>query len=196
MRCDVQGSLEAVVEALEGIDSDKVDVEVVAADVGQITQSDVTMASAANAAIVGFGVKMEAGVKSAAKHHGVPVHTYNIIYELIDGVKEQMAELLDPEIREIKLGAAEVRQVFPMAKGHVAGCLVTEGKIVRDAKVRLLRQGKPVAEGTVTTLKRFKDDVTEVRAGYECGIRIDEVDTYQPGDVIEAFEIQKLRASL
>src|SRR5690606_11358378 len=121
--------------------------------------------SSANADIIGFGVKMEPGVKNLAKHHGVTVHTYNIIYELLDGVKVAMAELLDPEIGEIKLGAAEVRQIFPMAKGCVAGCLVTEGKIVRDSKVRLVRQGKSVAEGKVSALKRFKDDATEVRAG-------------------------------
>jgi translation initiation factor IF-2 len=196
VRCDVHGSMEAVVGALTDIKSDKVDVEVVQADVGLISQSDVLLASAAGAAIIGFNVKMENGVKNLAKHHGVAIQTHSIIYELIDNVKLAMADLLDPEIREIKLGAAEVRQIFPVAKAFVAGCLITEGKIVRDSKVRLLRQGKTVFEGKVSTLKRFKDDVTEVRAGYECGIRIDEFNAYQPGDIIEAFEIQKLRANL
>lgn len=196
VRCDVHGSLEAVVGSLEDIKSDKVDVEVIAADVGLISQSDVLMASSGGADIIGFNVKLEQGVKSLAKHHGVTIHTHDIIYQLIDTVKVSMADLLDPDIREIKLGAAEVRQIFPMAKGVVAGCLVTEGKIVRDSKVRLVRQGKTITEGKVSALKRFKEDATEVRAGYECGIRIDEVDSYKEGDLIEAFELQKSRASL
>ncbi len=196
IRCDVHGSVEAVVNSLTSIKSDKVDVEVVQSDVGLISQSDVLMASASNAAIIGFNVRMENGVKSLAKHHGVEIHQHSIIYELIDAVKVAMAEQLDPELREIKLGAAEVRQIFPVAKTFVAGCLVTEGKLVRDRKVRLLRQGKTVFEGKVSTLKRFKDDATEVRAGYECGVRIDDFNAYEEGDIIEAFDIQKIRASL
>ena len=197
LRCDVQGSLEAVVEALEEIKSDKVDLEIVAAAVGPISQSDVLMAQTAEATIIGFGVGVEGGgIRSQAKHHGVEIQTYDVIYQLIDGVKETMSELLDPEIRESKLGAAEVRQIFPLAKGQVAGCLVTEGKIVRDRKVRVIRQGKTVAEGSVATLKRFKDDVSEVRAGYECGIGISGFNSYEIGDIIEAFELKKIRASL
>jgi translation initiation factor IF-2 len=196
VRCDVHGSLEAVVGALNEIPSDKVDVDVIAEDVGMISQSDVLMASSGGADIIGFNVKLEQGVKSLAKHHGVTIHTHEIIYQLIDTVKVSMADLLDPDIREIKLGAAEVRQIFTMAKGLVAGCLVTEGKIVRDSKVRLVRQGKPVGEGKVVALKRFKDDATEVRAGYECGINISGIDAYEEGDLIEAFELQKSRASL
>lgn len=197
LRCDVQGSLEAVIEALEEIKSDKVDLEIVAAAVGPIAQSDVLMAQTAEATIIGFGVGLEGGgIRSQAKHHGVEIQTYDVIYQLIDGVKETMGGLLDPEIRESKLGAAEVRQIFPLAKGQVAGCLITEGKIVRDRKVRVIRQGKSIAEGSVSTLKRFKDDVSEVRAGYECGIGIGGFNSYEIGDIIEAFELKKIRATL
>ncbi len=120
----------------------------------------------------------------------------DIIYELGDKVREMMADLLDPDLKEIKLGAAEVRQVFPLAKGFVAGCLVTEGKITRNASARLRRGREIVHEGKMATLKRFKDDANEVRAGLECGIKLDDFNGYQNGDVIECYEIQKVRASL
>jgi translation initiation factor IF-2 len=131
-----------------------------------------------------------------AKHHGVRVETYEIIYEMGDKVREMMADLLDPDLKETKTGAAEVRQVFPLAKGFVAGCLVTEGKINRNASARLRRGREIIYEGKVGTLKRFKDDANEVRAGLECGIKLDDFNSYQPGDMIECYEVQKVRASL
>jgi translation initiation factor IF-2 len=154
------------------------------------------MASAAGAVVVGFNTKLENGVTAVAKHHGVRIETYGIIYELADKVRDMMADLLDPDLKETKTGAAEVRATFPLAKGFVAGCLVTEGKITRNASARLRRKKEIVFEGKVGTLKRFKDDANEVRAGIECGIKLGDFNGYEIGDVIECFEIQKVRASL
>ena len=196
IKTDVFGSSEAVRTILEGIKSTKVSLEIVSTDVGLVTKNDVLMASAAGAVIIGFNTKLENGVTPLAKHHGVRVETYSIIYELGDKVREMMADLLDPDMKETKTGAAEVRQVFPLAKGFVAGCLVTEGKITRNASARLRRGREIVHEGKIATLKRFKDDANEVRAGLECGIKLDDFNGYQAGDVIEVYEVQKVRASL
>jgi translation initiation factor IF-2 len=196
IKSDVFGSTEAVRNILENIKSTKVSVEVVAADVGLVTKNDVLMASAAGAVILGFNTKLENGVTPLAKHHNVRIETYQIIYELGDRVRDMMADMLDPEQKEVKLGAAEVRATFPLAKGFVAGCLVTEGKITRNGTARLRRGKQVVYEGKVNTLKRFKDDANEVRAGLECGIKLDDFNGYDVGDVIEVFEIQKVRASL
>ncbi len=196
VKTDVFGSSEAVRNILEGIKSAKVQLEIVSIDVGLVTKNDVLMASASGAVIIGFHTKLENGVTPLAKHHGVRVETYDIIYEMGDKVREMMADLLDPDVKEIKTGAAEVRQVFPLAKGFVAGCLVTEGKINRNASARLRRGKEIVHEGKIATLKRFKDDANEVRAGLECGIKLDDHNGYKEGDVIECFEIQKVRAAL
>jgi translation initiation factor IF-2 len=196
LKSDVFGSLEAVKNVLEGIKSAKVSLDVVASDVGIISKNDVLMASASKAVIIGFNTKQENGVVALAKHHGVTIQSFGIIYELGDKVKEMMADLLEPDLKENKLGVAEVRQVFPVAKGFVAGCLVTEGKVNRGTTARVRRGKESLFEGKVGTLRRFKDDANEVRAGLECGIRLDGFDGYQPGDRIECFEIQKVRASL
>ena len=196
VKTDVFGSAEAVRQLLEGIKSTKVSLEVVSADVGLVTKSDVLMAGAAGAIIIGFHTKLENGVTPLAKHHGVRIETYDIIYELGDKVREMLADLLEPDIKEVKLGAAEVRATFPLAKGFVAGCLVTEGKIGRNAAARLRRGREIVHEGKVAALKRFKDDANEVRAGLECGIKLDDWNDYQVGDVIECYEAQKVRATL
>ncbi|MEO7414623.1 MAG: translation initiation factor IF-2 [Opitutaceae bacterium] len=196
IKTDVFGSAEAIRSVLEGIKSTKVSLEIVGIEVGIVTKNDVLMASAAGSVIIGFHTKLENGVTSLAKHHAVRVETYEIIYELGDKVREMMADLLDPDLKETKTGAAEVRQVFPLAKGFVAGCLVTEGKITRNASARLRRGREIVHEGKIQTLKRFKDDANEVRAGLECGIKLDDFNGYQPGDSIECFEVQKVRAAL
>jgi translation initiation factor IF-2 len=196
LKSDVYGSLEAVKNVIEGIKSTKVSLDIVASDVGIISKNDVLMASAAKALIIGFNTKQENGVVALAKHHGVIIENFAIIYELGDRVKELMADLLDPDLKENKTGGAEVRQVFPVAKGFVAGCLVTEGKINRGSAARVRRGKDSVFEGKIGTLRRFKDDANEVRAGLECGIRLDGFDGYQPGDRIECFEIQKVRAAL
>ena len=196
IKTDVFGSSEAVRNILEGIKSVKVSLEIVSIEVGLVTKNDVAMAASTGAVVIGFHTKLENGVTPLAKHHGVRLETYDIIYEMGDKVREMMADLLDPDIKEIKTGAAEVRQVFPLAKGFVAGCLVTEGKINRNAAARLRRGREVVHEGKIGTLKRFKDDANEVRAGLECGIKLDDFNGYNAGDVIECFEIQKVRASL
>jgi translation initiation factor IF-2 len=196
VKSDVFGSAEAVRQMLEGIKSDKVALEVVASEVGLVTKNDVLMASAAGALIVGFNTRLENGVTPLAKHHGVTIQEHDIIYELADRVKESMADLLPPDLREVKLGGAEVRAVFPVSKGFVAGCLVTDGKITRNAKARVRRGREVMHESTVDTLRRFKDDANEVRAGLECGIGLAGFGDYKPGDVIECFDIQKIRASL
>ena len=196
IKTDVFGSTEAVRNVLENIKSPKVSLEIVATEVGLVSKTDILLASAAGAVVIGFNTKLENGVTPVAKHHNVRIETYGIIYELADKVKDMMADLLDPDLKENKTGAAEVRATFPLAKGFVAGCLVTEGKITRNASARVRRKKEIVFEGKVSTLKRFKDDANEVRAGLECGIKIGDFNGYEIGDVLECYEIQKVRASL
>mgnify|MGYP006267492469 CR=1 FL=1 len=197
LKADVNGTLEALQGCLEDIKSNKVRLEIVGGSVGPVTQSDVALAEATKATIVAFDTKLENGVQAHLKRTGIRVVTHDIIYELITLVKEAMAELLDPEIRENKLGAAEVRAVFPLGKDHkVAGCMVTEGLIRRAAKARVLRNNKVIHQGPVDTLRRFKDDASEVKAGFECGIKLGGYDEYQPGDTIEAYELLQIRPAL
>jgi translation initiation factor IF-2 len=197
LRADVGGSLEALRESLELITSDKVILEVLQSGVGQITKNDIKMAKTSGADVIGFNVKMENGVMGEAKHQDIKVFQNSIIYQIIDLVKDNMAELLEPELVEKKTGRAEIRQVFKVSKGRtVAGSMVMEGSIVRNKGARLVRKGKVLIEGKIETLKRFKDDVTEVKAGFECGIRLDSFDEYEEGDVIETFEVDKIRPSL
>jgi len=196
IKTDVFGSAEAVRSVLEGIKSNKVSLEVVSTDVGLVTKNDVLMAGAAGSVVIGFNTKLETGVTPLAKHHNVRIQTFEIIYELGDKVREMMADLLDPDLKEAKLGGAEVRATFPLAKGFVAGCLVTEGKVTRNASARVRRGKEILYEGKVNTLKRFKDDSNEVRAGLECGIKLDDFNGYNVGDTIECYEVQKVRASL
>lgn len=195
IKADVHGSAEALRACLEGINSSKVDLDVLHCSVGNVTPGDVSSAAAAQACIVAFNTKMENGVSGLLKHHQVRLIHHNIIYELIEQVKDAMAELLDPELKENKLGVAQVRQVFELSKGTIAGCMVTEGKILRDGLARLIRGKKVEHEGRIHTLKRFKDDTNEVRAGYECGIHMG-YEQYQAGDIIECYEILKLRQTL
>ncbi len=197
IKSDVHGSTEALTTALESIESDKVDLDVISRGVGHITKNDVTLASAGGATIVGFNVKLDNGVQSLAKHHDIRIIQHEIIYELIDQVEEAMADMLDAEFTEKKLGGAEIRQVFSVGKArNVAGCMVTEGVIQRNCIARLMRGGECIHESKVDTLKRFKDDVKEVRAGYECGINVAGYDDYQEGDTIECFAVEEQRPSL
>jgi len=196
LKTDVFGSTEAVRNVLESIKSDKVQLDIISAEVGLVTKNDILMASASKAVVIGFHTKLENGVTSMAKHHGVRIESFELIYELGDKVRELMADLLDPDLKEIKLGGAEVRQVFELGRGAVAGCLVTDGKITRNVLARLRRKKSVVHEGRVGTLKRFKDDANEVRAGLECGIKLDDFNGYEVGDLIECYEVQKVRASL
>ena len=197
VKSDVHGSTEALVQALEAIESDKVELDVISKGVGHITKNDITLASAGDAMVVGFNVKLDNGVQSLAKHHDIRIVQHAIIYELIDQVEEAMADMLDAEYTEKKTGVAEVRQVFSVGKTRkVAGCMVTEGLIQRNCIARLMRGGELIYESKIDTLKRFKDDVKEVRAGYECGINAAGYDDYQEGDTIECFAVEEQRASL
>lgn len=197
VKSDVSGTVEALVACLKDIKSDKVGLEVIADSVGQITKNDVEMAATAGASIVAFNVKQENGVAGLAKHKGVEIVSHNIIYELINTVKEAMKNLLDPELRENKLGAAEVRQLFNISKGgKVAGCMVTEGIVKNGKLARVYRKGREIAKGKISEIKRFKDDVSEVRAGYECGITLNNFADFEPADIIECFEILEIRPEL
>ncbi len=197
VKSDVTGTVEALCACLEDIKSDKVKLEIIGSSVGQITKNDVDFAATAEASIVAFNVKQENGVAGEAKHKGVRFITHNIIYELINQVRDAMKDLLDPELRENKLGAAEVRALFNISKGgRVAGCMVTEGMVKRDKLARVWRNGGELSKGRIVALKRFKDDASEVRAGYECGISLNNFDEFEPGDIIECYEILEIRPDL
>ena len=196
IKADTQGSVEAIVDTIKKIDSDKVQPEIVHSGVGSISESDATLASASEAVILGFHAKIDTGVGEVAKREGVQIKLYAIIYELIDEVKEAMAGLLDPLMKDVVTGQAEVRKIFELSKGgNVAGCAVTSGKIVRG-KMRVIRKGDLVYEGISHTLRRFKDEVNEVRSGMECGIRLDGFDDFKEGDIVECYTHEKIAQSL
>jgi translation initiation factor IF-2 len=196
VKADTQGSVEAIVEALKKIESDKVSLEVIHSAVGTITESDVLLASASDAVILGFHTRIDNGVSDVAKREGVQIKLYSIIYELIDQVKEAMAGLLDPILKDVVVGSAEVRKIFALSKGSpVAGCMVTVGRIVRG-KARVMRRKGLIYEGIIQTLRRFQDEVNEVRAGMECGIRIEGFGDFQPGDTIETYSVEKIAQKL
>ena len=196
LKCDVQGSAEALAASLNQIESKKIDLELIHVGVGPITESDVLLATASNAVIVGFNVKVENQAASAAKREGIQIKLYSIIYELIDQVKEAMVGMLDPEVRESVVGHAEVRQVFELSKGTVAGCFVTDGRIVRTGRARVLRRRQPIYDGGMATLRRFQDDVKEVRVGVECGIKLGDFTEYEVGDIIECYNLEKVAQQL
>ncbi len=189
IKADVQGSLEAIKSSLEKLKNEETKVSVISAGIGGISESDITLASASeNCVILGFNVRPTGSVKEKAKTLNIEIKTYNIIYDLLDDVKTLLSGMMAPIIREESLGQAEVREVFVVPKaGAIAGCIVTDGSINRGAKVRLIRDGVIVYESTISSLKRFKDDVREVAKGYECGIGIENFDDIKVGDYIESF---------
>ena len=193
LKADSQGSVEALSASLLRLTTDEVKVEIVHSAVGAISESDIMLASASDAIIIGFAVRPATVVKRMADQEGVELRLYKVIYHVIEEVEKAMTGLLAPEIREVELGKAEIREVFKMSKyGKVAGCMVTEGKITRDAQLRLVRGGILIHEGKVENLRRFKDDVREVTEGYECGISINNFGEVEPGDIIEAFKEEKI----
>ncbi len=196
LKGDVQGSVEALVGALKDIPQSKITLDIIHSAVGPITESDVLLASASNAVIIGFSVKVENNASTVAKREGVQIKLYSIIYELIDQVKEAMAGMLEPELRETVIGHAEVRQVFDLSKGKVAGCYVSDGRISRSARARVLRKRQPIYDGGIGTLRRFQDDVKEVRAGLECGIKLGDFSEYLPDDIIECYTLEKVPQQL
>jgi translation initiation factor IF-2 len=198
LKCDVQGSVEAIRKAISEIKSDKVDTFFLTAAAGPITESDVQLASSADAVVLGFNVKVEATAVKSIKSEGVQVKLYSIVYELIDQVREAMLGLLEPETRENIIGHAEVREIFKLskAKGRAAGCYITDGKVHRKAHARVVRGKVPVFDGRMSTLRRFQDEVEEVKLGYECGIRLGDFNEYQVGDVIECYTLEKVAQTL
>jgi translation initiation factor IF-2 len=193
---DVQGSVEAIVTALKKIDSNKIDLDIVLSSAGAISESDILLAKASQAVVIGFNTRTDNAAANAAKREGVQIKLFSIIYELIDQVKEAMVGLLDPELRETALGAAVVKQVFQLSKFPVAGCSVLTGRIVRNARARVVRKRQPIYDGQVVTLKRFQDDAAEVRAGLECGIRLGDFNDYLADDTIECYQLEKFVQSL
>jgi translation initiation factor IF-2 len=196
LKCDVQGSVEAIRKAILTIESKKVECTFITAAAGPITESDVAYAESAEAVILGFNVKVEAKAVKAAKAAGVEIKLYSIVYELIDQVREAMLGLLEPLSRESVIGHAEVRQVFKVGRNRAAGSYVTDGRIHRKAHARVIRGGVPVFDGRMSTLRRFQDEVEEVKNGYECGIRLGEFNEYQEGDVIECYKLEKIPQTL
>ena len=197
LKADVQGSVEALAESLERLSTDEVKLKVIHSSVGMITESDVMLASASNAIVLGFNVKAEPKATAQAQANGVDIRNYNVIYEAINDLKAALAGMLAPEIRETALGKAQVRQIFVISKlGPICGSYVQEGKIVRVAKVRVRRGDEVVGQGTVSSLKRFKDDVREVLAGLECGIGVDGVNGVQPGDILEVYTSEEVARTL
>jgi translation initiation factor IF-2 len=196
LKCDVQGSVEAIRGAIGDVESDKVDVNFIHAAAGSISESDILLASSSDAVVLGFNVKVESNAVKAAKREGVQVKLYSIVYELIDQVRDAMLGMLEPELRENILGHAEVKQVFKVKRGRAAGCLISDGKVTRTAHARVVRDGTPVFDGKMSTLRRIQDDVEEVKQGIECGIRLGEFNEYEVGDVIECYELEKIEQTL
>ncbi|MBC8128294.1 MAG: translation initiation factor IF-2 [Gloeobacteraceae cyanobacterium ES-bin-144] len=196
LKCDVQGSVEAIKKAVLAIESEKVESSFITAAAGPITESDIAYASSTDAIIMGFNVKVEAKAVKSAKAAGVDIKLYSVVYELIDQVREAMLGLLEPLSRESVIGHAEVRQVFKLSRGRAAGSFVTDGRIHRKAHARVVRGGIPVFDGRMSTLRRFQEEVEEVRTNFECGIRLGEFNEYQEGDIIECYKLEKVAQTL
>jgi translation initiation factor IF-2 len=197
VKADVQGSVEAVVDQLLKIPQAKIKLRVIRSGAGAITEGDVLLAAASNAVVIGFNVRPERKAADAAERDKVEMRLYTVIYDAVEDIKKAMEGLLEPTIREVRLGAAEVREAFRISKvGTIAGCYVTDGKVNRNAQVRLLRDNVVIHTGKVSSLKRFKDDATEVKAGLECGIGIANYNDIKPGDVIEFFTTEKVKETL
>ena len=194
---DVQGSVEALIGTLEKIGTDAVKVRVLHSAVGAISESDITLAKASNALVIGFNVRANPQAREMARRDGVDIRYYSIIYDVVEDVRRALTGMLEPTFKERFIGYAEIREVFNITKvGKVAGCMVTEGTIKRGCKVRLLRENVVIHEGDLGQLKRFKDDVKEVREGYECGMSFANYENIQPKDVIECFEMDEIAGQL
>ena len=194
VKADVQGSAEAVKQSLEKLSNEEVRVRVIHAGVGAISKSDVSLADASNAIIIGFNVRPDAVAKAEAEQAGVEMRMYRVIYDAINDVSDAMKGMLAPKVREVALGEAQVRQVYKISSvGTVSGCRVTSGKITRDAQLRLVRDGIVICEDAIASLKRFKDDAKEVAEGYECGITLQKFSDVKEGDVFECFKLEEYR---
>ena len=194
IKADVQGSVEAVRQSLEKLSNDEVRVKVIHGAVGAVSESDVMLADASNAIIVGFNVRPDPVAKDAAERDGVEIRLYRIIYDAIEEIKSAMKGMLAPKYKDVDLGRAEVRQVYKISNvGAVAGCYVLEGKITRSANIRIVRDGIIIADDKLDSLKRFKDDVKEVASGYECGMSLEKFNDIKEGDIFEAYVVEEYR---
>jgi translation initiation factor IF-2 len=197
LKGDVQGSVQAITEALENLNTPQVNLKVIHGGVGAINETDVLLASSSNAVIIGFGIRPEPKAMALAEREKVEIQLFNIIYDLIDHVQSIMKGIIKPVFEEITLGRAEVRQTFTVTKmGTIAGSYVQEGTITRGCMARLLRDNVVVYEGKINSLRRFKDDVKDVQNGYECGIKIENFNDIKPGDIIECYTQKEVEASL
>jgi translation initiation factor IF-2 len=197
VKADVQGSVEAVREALEKLSTDACRLSVIHTAVGGVSESDITLAAASNAIVLGFNVRPESKAKALAESEGVDIRLYSVIYDAVNDIRDAMEGLLAPTLREKDLGRVEVRETFHVSRvGTIAGCYVIDGKIQRNARARLVRDSVVIWEGKLDSLKRFKDDVKEVGVGYECGISLERYNDIKVGDIIEAFEIEEVKTTL
>ena len=197
LKTDVQGTCEAVIDALAKLNGEKIQVDIILSGVGGITENDVLLASASDALVIGFHVRVNAGVNKIAKQEGVEIRLYSVIYELIEQIRDAMEGMLAPDVREETLGAAKILQIFKLdKKGKVCGCQVTEGVVRVGAKARVYRDSDLIYNGSISSLRRFQDDVKEVRAGMECGIRLDNFNDFEEGDTIDIYEYKETKATL
>jgi translation initiation factor IF-2 len=195
IKADVQGSAEVLADTLTKLSDEKVKLRIIHSGVGAINESDVLLASASNAIIIGFNVRPDRNAQDIAERERVDIRQHSVIYNVTDEMKKAMAGLLEPTFKEVRLGVAEVRNVFKVPKyGSIAGCLVTDGRITRsgDAQARLLRDHVVIYEGKIGSLRRFKDDVSEVKSGFECGIGFERFNDIKVGDVIEVFTMERV----
>lgn len=193
VKADVQGSVEAVRQSLEKLSNDEVKVKVIHGAVGAVNESDVMLASASNAIIVGFNVRPDSGARVAAEAKNIDMRMYRVIYDAIDEIEAAMKGMLAPKFREKVTGHAEVRQTFKVSSvGTIAGCYVTDGSVSRNNSVRIVRDGIVIYEGQIESLKRFKDDAKEVAAGFECGMSVEKFNDIKEGDVFESFTMEEV----
>ena len=194
VKADVQGSVEAIKQSLEKLSTDDVKVRVIHGGVGAITETDVTLATASNAIVIGFNVRPDSNATAQADRDGVDIKTYRVIYDAIEDIKSAMIGMLEPEYKEVVLGTAEVRETYKISNvGTIAGCYVKDGKLRRNAEVRIIREGIVIFESTLSSLKRFKDDAKEVASGYECGLSIDKFNDIKEGDLVECFVMEAIQ---
>jgi len=197
VKADVQGSVEALNEALTKLSTDEVQVKIISSGVGGIAETDANLAAASNASIIGFNVRADSSARKAIDNQGVDLHYYSIIYDVVDEVKAALSGMLSPEFKQYIVGLAEVRDVFRSPKlGAIAGCMVVEGTVKRNNPIRVLRDHIVIYEGELESLRRFKDDVNEVRNGMECGIGVKNYNDVRVGDKIEVFEIVEVKRTL
>jgi len=194
LKADMQGSVEAIADALVKLSTDEADVKIIASGVGGITESDVHLAIASSALLIGFNVRADSGAKRLAELENVSLNYYSVIYDIVDQVKAALSGMAEPKFKEEIVGIAEVRDVFRSPKlGSIAGCMVIEGVIKRNNPIRVLRDNVVIYEGTLESLRRFKDDVSEVRQGIECGIGVKNYNDIKNGDLIEVFETVEIK---